>query len=309
VVTLRDSLFTFADPRLNTVGYAHNFWTTEPLQAEATYRLRMERSDGAATTALVEMPTEPEVSLRFFEITDFPGIFLPRQIFVPMEHLLYTELRYTVADTSLGRGGEDVVLRQQPSTTGSGTWGYTLPGLEGFDGQDIPPFRDVGRREVRIALAGSDWPYEPGLPEVAVAIPGVIPTTVENGVGSVVGVATLAIPLPLCELLEARPDGGDACSAVFDASSATIAGNVARAPCSDPMRLAAVRLTERFADGGAVVWQWRGDWRGAYHFKGLRPGSDLLLEFSDPSARAIPIPALSPGGRYMAPEVTVAIGC
>ena len=314
VVTLRDSLFMFADPRLNTVGYAHNFWTTEPLEPEATYRLRVERSDGAVTTALVEMPTEPEVSLLFSEVVDFGGVsagfWAPRQLVVQAQHLLYTDLLYTVADTSLGRGGEPIGVRQQPAMSGSGMWRYALPGVGVFDPRlDIPPFIDMLRREARIAVAGSNWPYEPGLSATDVAIPGVVPTTVENGVGSVAGVATRTIPLPLCYPLEARPDGRQHCTTLFAAGSTSIAGTVERAPCSDPLKLTSVRLTERYADGGAVVWEWQTDFDGAYRFDGLEPGSDLLLEFSDPTAGAVHIPPLVPGERYIATAVTVPIGC
>jgi hypothetical protein len=311
VVTLRDSLFTFADPRLNTVGYAHNFWTTEPLEPEATYRLTAVRSDGSATTALVELPAEFEVSLAFLEqIPDRPGIWLPRLAVVPNEHRLYTNVIYTAFDPTVDRDADPVTVRLHPATTGPGTSGFILPGVHAFDGEDMRPLSDMGRREVLIAMVGSDWPYEPGLSASDVAIPGLIPTTVENGVGSVLGVATWTIPLPTCESLEPRPDGSPPCRrTVFDASSASITGKVARDPCGDPRDLPAVRLTERFADGGAVVWHWKTDWRGAYHFQGLRPGSNLRLEFGNPSAGAMGIPPLGPGERYVAPDFTVSSGC
>jgi hypothetical protein len=314
VVTLRDSLFTFADLQLNTLGYAHNFWTTEPLEPEAMYRLRVVRSDGAATTALVEIPPDLEFSLRFLDVILFgggsAGYWAPRQLFVQAQHLLYTDLIYTVADPSVGRGGAPIGVRQHPVTSDSGMWAYALPGVGPFDPRlDVPPYTDMLRREARIAVAGSDWPYEPGLSVTDVAIPGITRTTVENGVGSVVGVATWAVPLPICYPLEARPDGTPHCTPLFGAGSTSIAGRVERAPCSNPMQLTTVRLTERYADGGAVVWEWQTDWDGAYHFEGLEPGSDLLLEFSDPSAGALHIPSLSPGERYIAPDVTVAIGC
>lgn len=72
VVTLRDSLFGFTNLGLDEVGYAHNFWTTEPIEPEAAYRLAAVRSDGATTTAVVEIPSF-EMTLRFFP-TDRPGV-------------------------------------------------------------------------------------------------------------------------------------------------------------------------------------------------------------------------------------------
>lgn len=145
---------SFADPRPGTVGFAHNFWTTEPLEAEATYRLRAVRSDGAATTALVEMPPDLEVTLVFWEVPEQRGTWTPRQ-------------------------------------------------------------------------------------------------------------ALWTIPLPLCQPVEPRPAAGEPCTMELDASSASIAGTVTRGTCSHPMQLPTMRLTERYAGGGAVVRLWRPDWDGA----------------------------------------------
>ena len=104
VVTLRDSLFRFADPDVaGSSAWVHNFWTTEPLEPEATYRLRVERSDGAATTAVVEMPAEPHLTLRFFENPEVP-FRLPLQLVVESEHFLYTDVAYTVFARLRGSG-------------------------------------------------------------------------------------------------------------------------------------------------------------------------------------------------------------
>ncbi|MDZ7694856.1 MAG: hypothetical protein U5K69_27685 [Balneolaceae bacterium] len=52
-VTLNDSLFHFSNNR-----YAHNFWTTESLEPSGTYRLKAERSDGAASHATITLPAD-----------------------------------------------------------------------------------------------------------------------------------------------------------------------------------------------------------------------------------------------------------
>lgn len=305
VVTLRDSLFTYRDPGLDGVAYAHNFWTTEPIEPEATYRLVAMRSDGAATTALVEMPPDLVVSLVFWQIPRNLEVWRPRQFVVQGEHLLYADVIYTVWDTSVDRAGPPLPVRQDPVTVDPGRWGFVVPP----DPLDMPPFTEVGRREVQIAVAGSDWPYEHGLSATDLTIPGAIPSTVENGVGSLVGVATWRIPLPLCVPIETDPDGSPDCDTEFDASSASIVGKVTGDPCSDPMRLPTLRLTERYADGGAVVWEWKPDWGGTYRFEGLRPGADLRLEVVGHPAQALDIPPLGPGERYVAPDVTLFGGC
>lgn len=53
-ITLRDSLMEMRSDVL-----VHNFWTAEPIEAGATYRLRVERSDGAASEATATLPAQP----------------------------------------------------------------------------------------------------------------------------------------------------------------------------------------------------------------------------------------------------------
>jgi hypothetical protein len=309
VVTLRDSLFTFVDPRLGAVGYAHNFWTTEPMEPGERYRLRAVRSDGAETTALVDMPPELIVTLRYWEMPDRRGVWEPRRMFLHAEHPLYVDLMYTVWDEILERGVPPFRVRLDPRATDPGRWEYGLPGVGPFQLLNAPPYMDMLRREVRIAVAGADWPYQLGLPDTDLYIPDRLPSTVEDGVGSLVGVGTWAIPLPLCTPMEPRPAGGEACTTVLDARSASVMGRVTLDPCGAPMPLPAVRLTERYPGGGAVVWEWRTDWDGRYHFEGLEPGAELSLEVEGHPAGAIHIPPLSPGARFTAPHLTFPNSC
>ncbi|MGK7311855.1 MAG: hypothetical protein ACN0LA_06400 [Candidatus Longimicrobiales bacterium M2_2A_002] len=307
VLTLQDSLFRFVDRGVGGAGYAHNFWTTEPLGPDATYRLRVERSDGAATTAVVEMPAEPRVTLRFFENPETPGLRLPRQLVVQTENVLYTYLAYTVWNENTQRGVDPVVLRWPPTSFGSGLWRFTFPGIGPLDRLDMPPYIDMLRREARLATAGSDWPYDADLSDSDLSIPGLVPTTVENGVGQVRGVSTWRIPLVFCEILEPTPDGRG-CTLELHRPSATVVGTVVDDPCAGPRHLPAVRLTQQFPVGGAVAWNWTADWDGSYRFIGIEPGADLLLEFED-AGTTIPIPPLEPGERYVAPEVVVPSTC
>jgi hypothetical protein len=59
----------------------------------------------------------------------------------------------------------------------------------------------------------------------------------------------------------------------------------------------------------AVVWQWRADWHGSYHFQAIVPGSELLLEFPGHPDQALSIPPLGAGERYVAPDVTLPSSC
>ncbi|MGK7311856.1 MAG: hypothetical protein ACN0LA_06405 [Candidatus Longimicrobiales bacterium M2_2A_002] len=307
IVTLRDSLFRFADPDVaGSSAWVHNFWTTEPLEPEATYRLRVARSDGAATTAVVEMPGEPRLTLRFFSNPETP-FRLPRQLVVETEHFLYTDVAYTVWNGNTERGDDPVVLRWAPAFADPGRWGFVLPGIGFGQTLDMPPYTDMLRREARVATAGTDWPYDADLSDSDLSIPGLVPTTVENGVGQVRGVSTWRIPLVFCEILEPRPDGAG-CTTELHRPSATVVGTVVDDPCAGPRHLPAVRLTQQFPAGGAVVWNWTADWDGSYRFIGIEPGADLLLGFED-AGTTIPIPSLEPGERYVAPEVVVPSTC
>ena len=310
VVTLRDSVFAFTDNRLDGEAYAHNFWTTEPLEPGATYRLEAIRSDGETTTATVEMPPELVVHIEFWEVPEVVDTWEPRQMFGQSDHLLYVDVIYTVFDPTINDLGSPVRERRQPTSFVPGVWGFALPGIGPFQRLNRPPYIDLLRREVEIVSVGEGWPYEPGLSAAEVAIPGRIPTTVQNGVGALLAVAARTIALPLCESVEARPDGTTGCDLVVDASAASIAGNVVRpgCPASD---LARVRLTQRFAGGGAVVYEWRTDGGGLYRFQGLEPGSELTLELSlggFPTGEpvSVDVPPLEPGARYIVPEVSLA---
>ena len=158
-----------------------------------------------------------------------------------------------------------------------------------------------------MATAGSDWPYDADLSDSDLSIPGLVPTTVENGVGQVRGVSTWRIPLVFCEILEPRPDG-QGCTMELHGPSATVVGTVVDDPCADPMHLPAVRLIQQFPGGGVVAWNWTADWDGSYRFIGIEPGAGLLLEFAD-AGTTIPIPSLEAGERYVPPEVVVPSTC
>jgi hypothetical protein len=212
-----------------------------------------------------------------------------------------------VASTATVETPPDLELTLQ--YTNPGRWEFGLPGVGPFQLLDMPPYMDMVRREVRLAVAGSDWPYGPGLPDTDIAIPGKLPSTVENGIGSVVGVGTWTLPLPLCRLLEAKPGAGEDCAAVLDARSASIVGRVTLDPCGRSAHLPTVRLTERYPGGGAIRWEWKTDWDGAYRFEGLEPGAELVLELDGYTAGGIQIPPLEPGQRYVAPHLTLPNTC
>ena len=308
VVTLHDSAFAFVDRRLDAVLYAHNFWTTEPIDPEQTYILTATRSDGAETTATVEMPREPPISLEYRERNISGGVFEPVRLDLDSHNPVYFVVWYTVWDRERNRPAEPVGEWSQPFAFIGDALAYRLPGTAADDALNSGRYEDQFRREATVAVAGLDWPYEGDFSPTEIAIPGVVPNTVENGIGSLVGVSILDIPLALCHVIEPRPGDQNDCRLVVDATAATVEGRVSPGTCHESS-LVRVLLTERFPDGGAVVWEWKADWTGRYRFTGLVPGSELQLQFPDAPDETVSIPALEPGERYIVPDVNLPEAC
>lgn len=303
IVTLNDSLFRFVDQRLDGVAYAHNFWTTERLQPEASYRLTAARTDGASATALIVMPADFEVSaLHFLSDIDRPGFAL---LEVRAEHVVFVEMVYTMSTASGGPATSIPIDEHWTfSTDAPGTHGIGVSG----DTLQRPGLLDVRRLEIRLTVGRSDWPYHPELSDVAVTLPSTMPSNIENGLGFVGGVAVSKIPFDHCDVLAPRPDREQSCTILLNAESAAVEGRVIRTPCGEPHTLANVRLTERFAGGGAVARTWKTGWDGRYRFEGVEPAADLVLEV-DPRTPAVELPRLAPGERYTVGDVPVPVGC
>jgi hypothetical protein len=300
-VTLRDSLHEFTNARLDGAAYAHLFWTTERLEPAATYRLTAARSDGASTTALVRMPPALEFSLLNDPRIGFSYALLQ----VRAERVLFADVLYTVSGTGGDPAGSVAV--REPYTIASGG-----PGLQGIGinvrGLAREGLVDVGRQEIALTVARADWPFPSELPDPGEPVPDTTRTNVENGVGFVGGVASWTIPFQHCEVLVPRPDGAEYCVVAFDARSASISGRVIREPCGRPDALADVRLTERFAGGGAIVRTWKTGWDGEYRFEGVEPGADLVLEVGR-TVPAVHLPRLGPGERKVVTNIAVPGGC
>jgi hypothetical protein len=293
MVTLGDSLFTFRDEALGGVGYAYNFWTTERLEPGAGYRLKAVRSDGATTTALVTMPRPMELSFRV-------GAVPFGSLLVHADHVAFVDVIHHFV------GGGDWAVAQRkgafvdPTTYGIGT-DLFITNIEGTP----PAF--TAAKEIRVTTAPSDWPYRSSTKELAAALLDTIPSNVTGGFGFVGGVETRTIPYHTCESVAPRSDPSRNCVTSYDARSASIAGRVIRRPCGAPS-VGAIRLAEKFSDGGADVRSWFTDESGAYRFEGIEPGADLVLELR-PGVPALHLPRLAPGQRYRVEDLTGLAGC
>lgn len=296
-VTLRDSLFEFTDPRLGGVAYAHLFWTTERLQPKERYRVRAARSDGAASTVLVDMPAELEFTL----------LNLQRDtawVEVKAEHVLFSETIHLLRSPAGDPGGSGG--RRQRAATRSGQPGLYFLTVDGTPLSE-PGLVDVGRPELRIVGVQPDWPYLSAPQNPKEALPDTMPSNVENGLGFVGGVASRTVPFHRCKELATRPEHKQPCAITYTRRSASIAGRVIRQPCGRPHALRGIRLTERFADGGAAQRSWKTGWKGEYHFEGIEAGAELFLEVDGGASMRLPTPV--PGGHYAVPDMHVSVDC
>lgn len=297
-LTLRDSLFAFTDRRLESTAYVHNFWTAERLEPGASYRLRATRSDGASTDALVVMPAALEFTL--LNSGGYNGVMTVRA-----EHLLFVEVIHTMS-TASGDPTGGIAIRQKEIFRGEQPGTYRIF-LEA-DSLTREGLQDVRREEIRIAVARSDWAYDPDLPDLEAMLPGGVPTNVENGFGYVGGVVTWTIPFHHCRTVAAAPDGELSCPVDFDERSASLTGRILRQPCGEPDELALLRLTERFADGSAFIRSWKAGWDGSYRFEGITPGVDLVLD-RGPGTAAVTLTPLLPGERRELDDLVGIRGC
>ena len=298
-VTLKDSLFTFVDERLGGAAYAHNFWTTERLQPRASYRLTATRSDGTATTALVTMPEE--ITINFRNDVQTPRSELGH-FYVPAERIVFVDVLYLMLNSC---GAASAVYTphtvHQRNMLGSNFL---------VRGDSIGPecLYDIRRQEIRVTIAPTGWPYDRTVTDLEVGLPGRIPSNVENGLGFVGGVATRTIPFHRCEIVVPAADRTRTCEYVYNARSATITGRVLRQPCGRPHPVADIRLREKFTDGRTVIRSWKTGAEGEYRFDGIEPGAQLVLELP-PGTSVVSLPLLTPGQRYVVPDLSTSGGC
>jgi hypothetical protein len=307
-VTLRDSLFRFMDQRVDSAGYVHLFWTTARIDQGARYRLKVARGDGASTVALVEVP-DPQITV-LYEGGAVLTHANPSRLQVRAERVLFADLTRTWWDTGSNKPAPETTRQKLRPTAEPGAQDIFV--LADTIRPAGSPLRDKGRLELRLGVAPADWPYAPGLSDETVALPDGLPTTVENGLGFVGGVVRWSLPIQTCWAIEARPSGQRNCTTVLSGTSASIRGRTVPEPCSVPGEIPLLRLTQRFAGGGAVLLQWKSGYDGTYHFEGIEPGADLVLELNVTSRNPPPamhLPRLSPGERFVVPDVSVAIGC
>lgn len=322
-VTLNDSLFSFHDMSLGAVAYAHNFWTTEPLQPGASYRLKAVSSEGDSTTALVTLPGEIGLTLQN-NVRILQGS--TGSLFVQAEEVVSVEVLYEMQSVC-GPGGAIWSQNQRRLPRAGVGHAFHVNGLLLYDDEGC--LVDQRRQEVRVTTAPTGWPYNADLSDLDVARAGTATSNVANGIGFVGGLARRTIPYHRCQIVRSRAAATPNCQYSYDEKSATLAGRVMSDPCGEPYALKDIRLTETFPDGGVAIRHWKTGLAGEYRFEGIEPGVALALEVRpiEPdlayrlegldegtsremaAASVLQLPRLAAGQRYSVGDILVAEGC
>lgn len=183
-----DSIFSYQGAGSPTASVAHNFWSAEPLEPRATYRLTVTGSDRAESRATVTLPdTFPDPVITGGSIR-MPGI----------KRLADVVVTYRVLD----------LIRRQTATY---TVSYVRDAISFEDGflvllNRVRDEADIALRlsgasiqvlsiTVTVAAAGPDWPDLTDVEDETLALPTVV-TNVESGVGYLGGIISKTVPWP-----------------------------------------------------------------------------------------------------------------
>lgn len=252
IVELNPSVFTFPSPNFpGEAAYGHNFWTDEPIEREATYRLVARRSDGESSSAVVKIPrglidTTVWVGSEF-DVLEFNGqvISVPapevrvRFDLPPGDHLAYVNLeehtRYPY-ECSIPSGNE-VYPIIAPRPAGPVAFEIRLVRADGLGGMPPPCNNpDFIRWTARPVISGERWPHSPGK-YVGYLQQG---SNIENGTGYLGGVAWERIPAPKCALI--GPGAPQICEMFFGPETVTL-DVLVRDPERSVISLRHIRLT------------------------------------------------------------------
>jgi hypothetical protein len=199
------TLFTRVSANFGDTLYAYNFKTVEPIEHGATYRLTAQRSDGAASSAVVEIPPD---------LTHLPVLIAGTTVSFPMEegdHVGMVNTFHYIPDFvfvtppgMLVPCNVPVWIEDSPQRNfAPSTPGYYLGRFIRLVGLDRPepcngPFERV---ELMIARSREPWPFSPF--NNYTNIGGY--TNIENGVGFLAGLSVARISLEGCTYTDLAP--------------------------------------------------------------------------------------------------------
>lgn len=222
IVELHPTVFTFPSPNFGEeAAYGHNFWTDEPIERGASYRLMARRSDGEIATSVVKIPRGLIDTTVLVEVAR-QVIFTPRahqlvdvHFDIPGgDHLAFLSFdQYRKFPHPCSPRPIDHVLHPVLGETAgplSFEWG---PLLRFLRLPEPPPcdFEPYIRSEASIVVSGEHWPVSPG-DFVGYLDQG---SNIENGMGYLGGVVWEKVPVPFC-------NSNQSCKYYFGPETATV---------------------------------------------------------------------------------------
>ncbi|MDR9419837.1 hypothetical protein [Gracilimonas sp.] len=193
ITTMNDSLFTLSQVAEED-AYVWNFWTTTDIHPSNTYKLKVERSDGAITTATVDIPgqfADPTIDFNYVEVYDVNNL---------AEVLLNWKVRdrrdNTIHEFSVI---QDQVIYYRTSEKyriviypNDDFVNVILKSLEASQ-----PQIEILDTKAVVSVAGSDWVDFSELGRDVIALPEAT-SNIENGVGYLVGSIRKVFSYPVC---------------------------------------------------------------------------------------------------------------
>lgn len=276
VVALRDSLLRFSRANAeigSEVLWIHDFWTTEPVEPGAAYRLTVLREGGRPAEAVVEIPENFPVEV---SVVAYPGRydFDSLRIIGP-PHVPFIAA-YTYFFDRCGSAFDSIRYGGRTSAQG---YAVVEIQVEPVARENCGP-AGVERRELRIAASAAPWPsqgtYTPW---------GLSPTerasNVTNAVGFFGGVLTRVVPYEACAYQgpEDVPQPSH-CTFRYDERSATLTGTVVETRCGDgSIDSVTVELHEAVDSTHVVLVRRALSARtGAFEIGALEPGKTYALK-------------------------------
>jgi hypothetical protein len=276
VVEMSDSIFPYRSPNLDETGVSgHNFFTTLPMVPGRHYRLTATRSDGASSTATVEIPVfdpilrithfadrstpfgalsgRPHIAMIFadMEVLDPPacGYFAPvyRAFFLPRESTTGDAYTFAMADATPPKLA---MIRPDPSCS-------------------------LGETRITIIASGDrwEWPRDHGIGLDEALFPNSSSRNIDRGIGFLSGINRMDFPWERCV-----PVTGASCILSYTplsvALSATLLGRVLDSCTGLPVVNADVAL---LASGDNAILIARTDATGMFRIRGLNPGLSHTL--------------------------------
>lgn len=202
-ITLRDSLFQ------NRGGNYLNFWTTEPIQHNQSYRLVAEGPNGKRSQVTVnipgELPTPLVIIQQFFGQPTTYQVVVDNSVNVAdVQSKWYVRL---VAPNLDERRVFSFAYRNSAKTTDAfgGAFTYLLEPekeLDEIERQVLLPQNgkiEVVYRQIYVASSSSDWSSNiASLDDLTYSLPETF-SNVENGAGFLIGIDSKYVPYASCE--------------------------------------------------------------------------------------------------------------